>query len=68
MPDQFWSLTIGEFQIKHGAFVRAEDRQRSLVFELAGLIGMLSQKDRDKVNKNATVLRRYPIKPWLLGE
>ena len=68
MPDQFWSLTIAEFHIKHGAFARAEDRQRGMVFELAGLIGMFNEKDRTKVTNNARALRRYPIKPWLQGD
>jgi hypothetical protein len=65
MPDQFWSLTLREFQLKHAAFVRAEDRKRSLMFELAGLVAMTDEKGRAALNSNANALKRYVTMPWL---
>jgi hypothetical protein len=65
MPDEFWSLTWTEFHIKHEAFVRTEDRQRALVFELAGLIGLQDEKGKIAINRSASMLRRYALKPWL---
>lgn len=67
MPDQFWSLTVREFQLKHAAFVRAEDRTRSVMFELAALVAMADEKGRAAMNSNANALRRYVVMPWLLG-
>lgn len=64
MPEQFWRLTFREFHIKHAAFSRAEDRMRSLMFELAGLIGSFKPKDRNEIRKAANKLRRYPVKSW----
>lgn len=65
MPDDFWSLTVREFHLKHAAFQRAEDRARSLVFELASMLGNFKDKDRRKVVQAANKLRRYPVKAWL---
>lgn len=62
----FWSLTYREFQIKHAAFTRSEDRQRALMFELAEHIGQWKDNDRDKLVKNVNVLRKYPVKRWIL--
>lgn len=64
-PNQFWSLTLREFHIKHAAFARAEDRQRALVHEVVALVGLLDKKNKEIELRNANALRRYPIKPWL---
>lgn len=68
MPAEFWSLTVAEFHIKHGAFVRSEDRKLSLVYQLASMVAMADQKARDIMLKNANTLKRYPIKPWLFED
>jgi len=61
----FWSLTVREFWIKHRAFVRAEDRARALMFELA--LQLRHYKDEGaNVRRNINALRRYPIKQWLV--
>lgn len=65
MPQEFWSLTVHEFHLKHAAFQRSEDRARSLVFELAALTGNFKPKDRNQMRKAVNALRRYPVKPWL---
>lgn len=67
MPEQFWSLTLHEFWIKHAAFIRAENRQRSLVFLLASLTGHYKEKDRKALDQAESALRRYPVKSWLIG-
>jgi hypothetical protein len=68
LPSEFWTLTLREFQIKHAAFVRAEDRKRSLLFELASLVAMTDDKGRAGMKANANTLRRYFSMPWLLGD
>ena len=65
MPEQFWNLTIREFQIKHAAFGREEDRRRALVFEHATMVGQLTDKARRQLHRGVNQLRRYPIKQWL---
>lgn len=64
-PDDFWSLTYREFQIKHRAFQRAEDRRRALLYDLAD-ITVAGQKPEwhTSMQQNANALRRYPIKQW----
>ena len=64
-PDLFWSLTFREFGIKERAFIRAEDRKRALIVQLAAMIGQYSESDRGKLERQANALRRYPIKKWL---
>jgi hypothetical protein len=66
MPDQFWSLTVREFRIKHRGFARQEDRLLGLVKSLGALTGHYSEKDRATLERQANALRRYPIKKWLL--
>lgn len=68
MPEQFWSLTVREFHLKWAAFSRAEDRARSLVLEHAMMTGQYKDKDRNKIQRGVNVLRRYPLKRWLLPE
>lgn len=65
MPDQFWSLTYAEFQVKHRAFTRAEDRQRALVIDLALRTAQYKDSDRDQMWRDVHALRRYPEKAWL---
>lgn len=65
LPDHFWALTVRQFQMKHAAFVRAEYRQRSLLFELAALVAMTDEKCRATMNSNANALRCYVTMPWL---
>jgi hypothetical protein len=65
MPGEFWSLTYREFNLKHAAFIRAEDRHRALVMELASMTGMFTDKAvRKRLDDNVAILRRYPLKPW----
>lgn len=66
MPAEFWTLTLREFFIKHEAFKRAEDRAKSLVYLLAGMIGQFKENDLQRVRNNAMALRRYALKRWLL--
>ena len=65
MPWQFWRLTFREFQLKHEAFMRSENRWRSLIFEHAEMIGQFKDKDRKALRKSVNALRRYPVKRWL---
>lgn len=65
-PAAFWSLTPREFWIKHRAFTRREDRNRSLILELAMLTAQISTKDKNTLERHSNLLRRYPIKKWLL--
>lgn len=65
MPEQFWSLTLREFHIKHAAFMRSEHRQRALVWELASMTASYKAKDRRQIVKTANALRQYPVKRWL---
>lgn len=65
MPEQFWSLTLREFHIKHAAFLRSENRMRALVWELASMTASYKDKDRSKVRHGANSLRQYPVKRWL---
>lgn len=65
-PDAFWSLTVREFQIKHAAFMRAEDRRKSLAITQALLSsGHMKKADRERIAKSASDLVRYPQKSWL---
>lgn len=66
MPDQFWSLTMHEFGIKHAAFSRAEARQRALIYEY--ILQRVPKSKSDivqKVTNRINALRRYAVKPWL---
>jgi hypothetical protein len=68
-PEAFWSLTVREFWIKHRAFTRSEDRQRSLMIEHAARTGQgYKDTDRAALHRHANALRRYPLKKWLLPE
>lgn len=67
-PDAFWSLTVREFWIKHAAFRRSEDRQRALVIEHALMTQSYKPNDKQALQRNVNVLRRYPIKRWLMSE
>lgn len=64
-PAVFWSLTPREFEIKHRAFVRAEDRHRALFFELALMTGHRKPEAKQRLEKAISSLRQYPQKPWL---
>jgi hypothetical protein len=65
MPCEFWSLTVREFWIKHDAFIRAEDRRESAFIRHALRSVSLKPKAWNQLNKQANVLRRYPVKRWL---
>jgi len=67
-PDLFWSLTFREFGIKERAFIRAEDRKRALVIQLAAMTGQYTETQRSTLERQANALRRYPVKRWLLRE
>lgn len=70
MPEQFWSLLVREFWMKHDAFMRREDRALYLA------AWSIWVKDRKKFKPEpmnpeqliGRVLRRYPVKPWLLSD
>lgn len=64
MPDQFWSLNVREFWIKHRAFTRAEDRQQALVIDLALRTADYKDNARGELTRYMNALRRYPIKQW----
>lgn len=68
MPEQFWGLTFREFNIKLAAFKRAEDRRRSLVFELAAKTGHYKKRVHDELLRATNILRRYPVKAWTQKE
>lgn len=64
MPDEFWSLTKREFHLKHAAFMRQEDRARSLLFELVLMSGHVKEDKQTAVKRSINALRRYPVKKW----
>lgn len=64
-PRVFWQLTVREFHLKQAAFQRAEDRQRSLIMELALYTGSFKPKDKSSLTRAKNALRRYPVKQWL---
>ena len=66
MPEQFWGLTYREFQIKHAAFKRAEDRVQALVVMHARLTGSYDAAHKRRLLRWEGALRRYPLKKWLL--
>lgn len=68
MADQFWSLTLREFHLKHAAFSRAENRARALMFEHALVTGHVAEKNVTKMKRSINQLREYPIKRWLRSE
>jgi hypothetical protein len=66
MPDQFWSLTVREFWIKHAAFSRAEDRAEAALIRQALRLGQFKKSAANELSRYANALKRYPIKPWLV--
>ena len=66
MPEQFWTLTVREFWMKHEAFRRAEDRQESLMLRHAMRTTKYKTGDRRRMERDANALRRYPVKPWIM--
>lgn len=64
-PKEFWGLQPREFWIKHRAFIRAEARQRALVWEHATVVKPAAKGKADPRQRNVNALRRYPIKKWL---
>ena len=65
MPEQFWSLTVREFWLKHAAFSRAEDRAESAMVRQALRLGNFKKSAANQLHQYANALKRYPIKPWL---
>lgn len=65
MPEQFWALTLREFNLKHAAFSRAEDRNRSLMLEHAMHVGNYDKRGKNQMQRAVNSLRRYPVKPWM---
>jgi hypothetical protein len=65
MPEQFWSLTVREFWIKHRAFSREEDRAESARLRQALRLGHFEKPAANQLDRHANELKRYPIKPWL---
>jgi hypothetical protein len=62
-PDVFWALTKPEFDIKHRAWKRAEDRQRALMIEHGLMTGghRFKKADQTSLRRDVTALRRYPM-------
>jgi hypothetical protein len=65
-PRQFWDLTLREFYLKHAAFARAEDRDRAAQIDLALMLGHFKDADRHRLRRAANLLRRYPMKSWVM--
>jgi hypothetical protein len=65
MPEQFWALTVREFWIKFEAFARSESRAEAALIRQALRLGNYKKGDRAAMTRDATALRRYPVKPWL---
>lgn len=68
MPEQFWRLTVREFWIKHDGFTRAEGRAESALIRQALRTSRYKEPDRNAMNREANRLKRYPLKPWLMGQ
>lgn len=68
MPEQFWRLTVREFWMKHDAFVRAEGRAESAWIRNALRTKQYKAPVRSQMQQQANRLKRYPLKPWLMGE
>lgn len=67
-PSLFWSLTYREFEIKRRAFIRAEDRAKSVMLEHIGRSVHMKKPDKNELNRYVNVLRRYPEKQWLKSQ
>jgi hypothetical protein len=68
MPEQFWSLTKPEFDLKHEAFERQQVRELWLVGKLA----LLTQSFKGEPKTPGQLfgmqpMVRYPSKPWMPG-
>lgn len=61
-------MLLREFHLKHGAFMRSENRARALVFELALMTGHVEEKNVTKMKRSINQLREYPIKRWLRSD
>ena len=68
MPDQFWSLLVREFHLKHAAFMRSEDRLLALIREHSMISVGRDDQGQLKLQRQINALRRYPIKAWLRSE
>lgn len=68
MPQQFWSLTMREFGIKHAAFIRAEDRAEAALMRQDLRTQRYKTKDRNAMTRMANRLKRYPVKSWLMEQ
>lgn len=71
MPDQFWSLTPHEFNLKWDSFLRAEKRAEWLVGRHAQLMNRYGKDGKDRPSVSRILgyrqsITRYPLKPWLL--
>lgn len=64
-PDQFWSLTYREFEIKRKAFARAEDRAKALMLEHVSRSVHMKPQNKNALDREANTRRRYPVKQWL---
>lgn len=65
MPDQFWSLTKPEFDIKWDAFHRAEQRALWLVGRLALATTAYEKKPQTPDQLFGCTLIRYPVQTWV---
>ena len=69
MPEQFWSLSKPEFELKYDAFQRGEMRALWLVGKLA----LLTQEFKNNPKSPGQLfgispMIRYPLKPWLMKD
>jgi hypothetical protein len=65
-PEQFWTLSKPEFDLKHEAFQRGEMRALWLVGKLA----LLTQEFKNNPRTPGQLfgiqpMIRYPLKPWM---
>jgi len=67
-PEQFWTLTVREFWIKHAAFSRAEDRAESALIRQALRLGHFKKGTANQMERYANALKRYPIMKWVSHE
>lgn len=66
MPDQFWSLTVREFWIKHDAFIRKENRFKAAMIRHGLRTTNYKKNVAMQLEQMAMALERYPLKPWTL--
>lgn len=67
-PADFWALTPREFWIKYRGFRRKEDRAKADAIRQALMTATYKPNERRRLEQQAQILTRYPIKAWTLPE